>query len=321
MVPARPATLEQHAVDWSRFDSIVERFEGSWARGESPAIDDYLPSSDTGRLELLIELAHADLEHRWRAGVPARASSYLEQYPELAADANAARELFASEAKLRRHPQAAPDRSRESTAPSCGGARLGRFELGEEVGRGGFGVVYRAIDTELGRVVAAKVLRESAPPVAAEMTRLRREARHAARLKHPGIVTVHEVGQDGGQCYLISEFIEGTTLSQWAAGRAVTPRLAAGIALRVAEALEHAHSRGVMHRDVKPSNILIDGDGQPLLTDFGLARGLAGEATLTLDDQLMGTPAYMAPEQARGDGARWTLGATSTVLASSFTKC
>jgi WD40 repeat protein/tRNA A-37 threonylcarbamoyl transferase component Bud32 len=186
------------------------------------------------------------------------------------------------------------------------GARrtLGDFELIEAVGSGAFGTVYKAHDPKLDRTVAIKVPRSGDLADRADLDRFLREARSVARLRHPAIVPVHEVGQLGEVPYLVSEFVQGLTLSDVLSARRLPPREAAELVVAVAEALQYAHDQGVVHRDVKPSNILLDEAGRPHLTDFGLAKRDAGDVTMTTDGQVLGTPAYMSPEQARGEGHR-----------------
>lgn len=183
-------------------------------------------------------------------------------------------------------------------APSL--SKLGRFELVERLGVGGFGSVWKARDKELDRTVAIKVPRAEAM-TQEEQEKFFREARAAAQLRHPNIVSVHEVGRDGDSVYIVSDFIRGVTLDDWLTGQQLTSREAAELCAEIAEALQHAHEQGVIHRDLKPANIMIDADGDPHLMDFGLARREVGEVTMTTDGQVMGTPAYMSPEQARGD--------------------
>ena len=180
--------------------------------------------------------------------------------------------------------------------------RLGKFELLEELGVGAFGTVFRARDTELDRTVAIKVLRAGGLASQEEIDRFLREARSLAQLQHPGIVAVHEGGQtEDGACYLVEEFVEGTTLASRSAAGRLDFREAAAVVAAVADALACAHAHGVIHRDVTPSNIMLDPQGRPHLMDFGLAKREADETPMTLDGQVLGTPAYMAPEQARGD--------------------
>jgi serine/threonine protein kinase len=282
-----------------RLEEIVEQFERAWGSGARPAIDDCLPEDD-GRHAVLIELAHAELELRLKAGEPARAGDYFERYPELAADVPAARDLAASEEMLRRR---AGSRTLGPHAPR-GLPQLGRLELLEEIGRGGSGVVYRAYDPELNRVVAVKLLHAPTGETELGFPRFFRGVRQAARLRHPGIVAIHDAGRVDSTAYLVHDYIEGTTLADRLAAGRLDHRTAAKLAVAVADALDCAHQHAVVHRDVKPSNILLDAEGQPHITDFDLARGDAGEPTLTTDGQLLGTPAYMSPEQARGEGHR-----------------
>ncbi len=211
-----------------------------------------------------------------------------------------------------------PDAELESIAcPSCGSdfslvgdglatreatmvSQVAHFLLIERVGVGAFGSVWKARDTRLERTVAVKIPRKGQFDEKEEKAFLR-EAQNSAQLHHPGIVPVHEVGRDGDTLYIVSDFVRGITLMDWLTGQRATLRESAEICVKVADALNHAHERGVIHRDLKPGNIMLDGDGEPYLMDFGLAKREAGEITMSLDGQVLGTPAYMSPEQARGD--------------------
>lgn len=188
--------------------------------------------------------------------------------------------------------------------PQCDRPLLGRFELVEVVGSGAFGSVYKAQDPELDRTVAIKVPRAGHLTDQESRDRFFREARSVARLRHPAIVPVYEVGQHDGLPFLVSEFVEGFTLADRISAQRLAHREAAELLASLADALEYAHQQGVVHRDVKPSNVLLDGEGRPHLMDFGLAKRDAGEMTMTTDGQILGTPAYMSPEQARGDAHR-----------------
>src|SRR5262245_39611874 len=180
--------------------------------------------------------------------------------------------------------------------------RIGKFEILSTLGQGGFGTVLKARDTELDRPVAIKIPRAGNVGIGQEdVDRFLREARAVAQLRFPSIITIHEVGMDNGAPYLVSDFVEGLTLADMLTGRRLTFQEAAKLLAEVADALQYAHSLGVVHRDVKPSNIMIRPDGSPCVMDFGLAKRDAGEITMTMDGQILGTPAYMSPEQARGD--------------------
>jgi serine/threonine protein kinase len=176
---------------------------------------------------------------------------------------------------------------------------VGRFQLRELLGGGAFGEVYRAYDPRLDREVALKVLKESAP-TARVLERFFREARAAARLDHPNIVTLHDAGRDNGRCWIAYQFVEGVTLSRLQQFRHVTAAEAVRLARTLAESLDYAHRRGVCHRDVKPANLIIDERHRPRLTDFGLARRIDDDSDLTMDGMILGTPPYMSPEQADG---------------------
>jgi WD40 repeat protein len=178
------------------------------------------------------------------------------------------------------------------------GSCLGRFELLERIGEGGFGAVWRALDTQLQRQVALKIPRRGELS-ASEVELFLREARATAQLRHPHIVSLHEVGREGATLYLVSDLIEGQSLAR-RMRRRMTVAEAVELCQKIARALEYAHGMGIVHRDLKPANILLDARGEPYLTDFGLAKRDAGEVTMTVDGQLVGTPAYMSPEQARG---------------------
>ncbi|MEK7465777.1 MAG: protein kinase [Planctomycetota bacterium] len=196
--------------------------------------------------------------------------------------------------------ESGPGASRALAAKKAKGQRLGKVDLIKELGRGGMGIVYLGREEELRRNVAVKVLLAGDD----EKLRLRflREARLVSKLRHPNIVAVHELGEEGGKAYFTMDFIEGGSLDA---------RVKSGIAMRdlmqavalVARALDYAHSQGLVHRDVKPQNILVTPAGVPYLTDFGLAREVESNTRLTMSGAVMGTPSYMSPEQATGGGA------------------
>ena len=181
------------------------------------------------------------------------------------------------------------------------GRTVAHFELIEQLGVGAAGAVWKAKDSELDRLVAIKLPRnEDLSPNEREL--FLREARAAAQLSHPAIVSVYEVGREGDRVYIVSEYIAGANLKEWLAAQRLTGRESAELVLKIAVALEHAHQAGVIHRDLKPSNILMDLDSQPHIADFGLAKRESGEITMTVAGRVLGTPAYMSPEQASGQG-------------------
>jgi WD40 repeat protein len=189
---------------------------------------------------------------------------------------------------------------------------LGDYELLEELGHGGMGVVYKARQRGLGRLVALKVIRGGAAATAEDRLRFRTEAEAAARLDHPNIVPVYEVGEHAGQPYLAARYVEGVPLSRQLERFRDDPRTAAGVVAVLARAVHHAHQRGVLHRDLKPGNVLLEwragdaGPPVPHVADFGLARLLDQDSGLTRTGDLVGTPSYMAPEQASGGAAAIT---------------
>lgn len=180
--------------------------------------------------------------------------------------------------------------------------RIGKFELLEELGIGSFGRVFRAQDTDLGRTVALKLLRAGSMASREEMDRFAREAQSAAQLQHAGLVALYETGAtDDGLCYLVEEFVPGETLSARMHSGRTDFRSTARLIAEAAEALDHAHRHGVVHRDIKPSNIQIDLAGRPHIMDFGLAKRDSDDSTMTAEGEMLGTPAYASPEQARGE--------------------
>ncbi len=179
--------------------------------------------------------------------------------------------------------------------------RLGRFKIKRILGQGAFGIVFLARDPQLDREVALKTPRNGYFATLDEERRFFREAKHAARLRHPNIVQVYEVCENEGAPLIVSEFIDGLTLNDIASGNLLTFKETARLMIQIANAVEFAHKKGVVHRDLKPSNILVDEDRNAYITDFGLAYRDDAEITMTLDGAILGTPAYMAPEQAEGN--------------------
>jgi TolB-like protein/cytochrome c-type biogenesis protein CcmH/NrfG/predicted Ser/Thr protein kinase len=181
---------------------------------------------------------------------------------------------------------------------------FGDYELLEEIGRGGQGVVYRARQKSLNRTVALKVIGLGHWATEAHLKRFRREAEAAASLEHSGIVPIHEVGERDGSCYFSMKLVEGGQLNEVVSRAPMSIRQAAELVAKVARTVHYAHEHGILHRDIKPGNILLDSKGEPHLTDFGLARLVETESTVTGTLEVLGTPSYMAPEQAVGNNAR-----------------
>ena len=182
------------------------------------------------------------------------------------------------------------------------GMNYGRYQILREVGRGAMGVVYEARDPNIGRVVALKVLRQDRITTEKFVNRFLKEAKVVGRLSHPRIVTIYDVGEDQGTIYIAMEFLEGIPLSDLINNKRFDADEVVELGIQIASALEYAHQKGVVHRDIKPSNIIVSPDGQIKITDFGIAH--IEDATATLQTQageIMGTPAYMSPEQVQGN--------------------
>jgi hypothetical protein len=291
--------------------------------GRPRAIDAPLSAEQEDRLAMLLD----ELSAVRGGAAQARLESLAAAHPDLAGQL---RELFAAmsvaeavadESTIFSLPEAARGgRAPAPESPAGGGflpgstplpASFGDYELLEEIGRGGMGVVYRATQQSLGRTVALKMLLRRDLASAADLARFRSEAEAAARLDHPGIVSIFEVGECDGHPFYSMRFVEGTTLARRLAAGPLPPREAAALLAKVADAVHAAHGRGVLHRDLKPSNILIDEVGTPHVSDFGLAKRLEDDGSVTHTGAILGTPCYMSPEQAAG--SRGDVGPTSDV--------
>ena len=189
----------------------------------------------------------------------------------------------------------------EALDPAQVPTKFGDYELLEEIGRGGQGVVYRAHQKSLNRTVALKVIGLGPWATEAHLKRFRREAEAAASLDHPGMVPIYEVGEREGACYFSMKFVEGGQLDEVVKREPILIRQAVELVAKVARTVHYAHEHGILHRDIKPGNILLDAKGEPHLTDFGLARLVEAESTVTRTLEVLGTPSYMAPEQAAGE--------------------
>lgn len=242
-----------------------------------------------------------EMSDRARRGEPVDLNAYRTQYPTIAAEL---RELWG--AVLVANAVGSHSVGTTIAGEKSSGTRFalpchfGQYELQSELGRGGMGIVYRARQLSLNREVAVKMILRGHLATPADHERFRAEAEAAAKLNHSSIVPVYEVGEADGQPYFSMKLVEGRTLAQELADGPLPPREAARVLAMVARAIHFAHQRGVLHRDLKPSNILLDAEGNPHVTDFGLAKLISESATLTRSGAALGTPSYMAPEQAAG---------------------
>jgi tRNA A-37 threonylcarbamoyl transferase component Bud32 len=325
-------------------DQVCNQFEQAWRAGQRPRIEDYAAGAEgPGQAALVRELLPVEVDYRRRAGETSHAAEYQARFPaldpawlaELFGTATGPRSGPSAAPKPIHCPHChhtiplTGDLADEVICPGCGSAfrvhdpqrmaaqpgqcRLGKFQLLERVGFGAFGQVWRARDPELDRVVALKLPHPGLLNSSANRERFYREARAVAPLRHPGIVTVYEVTSLDGTPAIVSQFVDGVPLKALLEARPLTFREAAALVADVAEALDYAHQMGLVHRDIKPANVMLGpapsgggpgAVGKPLLVDFGLALREEAEVTMTVDGQVIGTPAYMSPEQAAGKGHR-----------------
>jgi tetratricopeptide (TPR) repeat protein len=301
-----------------------------WRQGERVPVEAYLGAHPSLRddAECVLQLVNNEVVLREQLHDAPRLEEYLQRFPHFA---DQLRELFEVHRALESArvftgsdggTPASTLRSGGPTAsvPLCGPAPVPGYEILGELGRGGMGVVYKARQVSLNRLVALKMILAGAHADPADLQRFRAEAEAVARLQHPHIVQVIEVGEAGGSPYLVLEYVEGGSLADRLTGKPYPARPAAELVKALARAVHYAHRHGVVHRDLKPANILLqrqqaDGRGQekkqrdsasciPKIADFGLAKRLEGEAGQTESGAVLGTPSYMAPEQAAGRSAQ-----------------
>lgn len=306
---SRSPHLPRDARRLRRLDSLCDQFESAWRSGEIPAIDAYLSQiAADDRGALLAELLPLDLAYRRDRGAELIEQDYVRMCPEFAEqvtdvlrDWAARKEAESGETLLR----SGTDSERGKSEPTAPNSSFGDYDLLEEIGRGGMGVVYKAYQRSLDRVVAIKTLAADPFARARAMERFVSEARLAATLHHPGIVPIYEIGERDGFPYFTMEYLEGQTLDAFVAGERASPVRIAELVAQVAEIVWFAHERGVLHRDLKPSNVIVSVDGRVRVMDFGLAKRMEdSDVPRTLAGDVLGTPSYMSPEQARGDWPR-----------------
>ena len=316
-------------MDEHLFDEFCEQFEAGWSNRERPRIESFLEQVPGGdRAALLCELLQVELWWR-RNEVPAPGvDEYQERFSE---DHDAVREAFeafntktladpvqatrppssgsgrgASEldvtlsdssnlAGATEDPTLAPDEPVSQESSTVVGDRVryfGEYELLEEIARGGMGVVFKARQVKLNRIVALKMILSGELAGEEEVQRFKTEAEAAANLDHPGIVPIYEIGEHNGQHYFSMGFVDGVSLADRVKDGPLPPREAAELVKKVAEAVAYAHDKGVIHRDLKPANVLLDRNGEPRVTDFGLAKQVESDSDPTRTGAVMGTPSF-----------------------------
>jgi eukaryotic-like serine/threonine-protein kinase len=303
----------------NRLESVIDRFEEDWARGERRALESYLPADCGERGLLLRELVLVERELKNNAGETMELDSYTERFPELRdADFAAAFTHCESSEKTRTSPGLRTEGPRAHGAANDATSRFSRttrnsvgfgersapvipgYDLLEELGRGGMGVVYKARQARLNRLCALKMILAGDHASPETTARFLAEAGIVARLRHPNVVHIHALGEHEGRPFFEMELVEGGSLDRQLDG-APRPALdAARLVEPLARAVAEAHKMGIIHRDLKPANVLLAADGSPKVTDFGLAKCLDADSGLTGSELVMGTPSYMAPEQAGG---------------------
>ena len=282
-----------HRAEW--VDAVCDRFEAALRAGEHPVVEEYLAdTTEPARSSLKRELQAIERDYVLRVRCPHC------QHPIGGESERSTQDIICPSCKCRFRFVGDDSPSRSFFGEQ---RRIAHYEMIRLLGSGRFGDVWLARDTRLERQVAIKIPRKGELSQE-EARRFEREAQAASQLEHPNIVQVYEVGREQGLFYLVCEYIAGRTLSDWLEVEHLSPREAAELCAKIAEALHVAHQQGIVHRDIKPSNILLDDNGEPHIADFGLARRDATDVTVTLEGQVFGTPAYMSPEQARGEGLR-----------------
>lgn len=306
--PAPPLSHEGS----SSLKQLRAAFESQLQTDGGSAIETWLSKvPSTERSALFSELLDAELSFHRHCGREVLPNEYVSRFPDLQAEIKAVFKMLAAK------PQhGSDDRTMDSTIDVvppvkshvdewqdwCAGDLVGRYRLDEPLGHGAFGEVWKGFDPELRRPVAIKLPRKDVLSRFDLQSQFRDEARRAASLKQEGIVPVYDIGQIGAGTYIVSEFIAGPTLAQRMKSGPISREESVRIVCQLALTLHQAHRAGLVHRDMKPSNVLLRSDGSPAITDFGLA--ISEYEQLTSNEEVVGTVAYMSPEQARGEGHR-----------------
>ena len=308
--PREGRDLDSPLARARRVHQACENFESDWRKGGQPRLEHFVDSVCLeDRPTLFSELLPLEIELRRERGDRPCCTEYLARFPDLKDVIDAA---FRDPELATGDPHATEawnsdtlgvDRPGEPAAgrpKPPGEERVGDYLLVEEIARGGMGIVYKARHLGLKRLVALKMILSGSMATPAERARFRREAELAANLDHPNIVPIYEVRDQDGMLFFTMKLVDGGNLAQHRSSYAGDPRATARLVVTLARALHYAHGKGFIHCDLKPSNVLIDHDGQPQITDFGLARRTAENSSLTASGAILGTPSYMAPEQAAG---------------------
>ena len=275
-----------------RIDAVCDEFEDSWIRDQRPNIGNYLNGfKGYERRQLFTQLLLLDVDYRQRISELPHAGDYAARFPEFA--------TAIEETVLAGNLNSSTSDQSEPAASTDVCMRVAHFELLERIGAGAAGEVWKAQDLNLQRIVVVKFPHAHCQGEE-EVHRFLREARATAQLRHPHIVAIYEAGRHANRVYLVGDYIDGPNLRQWISERRVSARQAAQLCASILEALHYAHQLGIVHRDLKPANIILDRDDRPHVTDFGLAKWSEDASEKTCNGQILGTPAYMSPEQARG---------------------